>query len=315
MDVGAAGPTRVAGLGAGVTGCAIKAAGSHVARMRGCAIGARVTLARVGSVMAGVAAARGHGRMIHRVGGEARRGIGVAIAALDAGHGDMRRRGIAGRGCTVVAVRAVRIRRLMDVSCPRPSGKADSRLGVAGDAVQAVGGQMASIRRGALCALRAFCRVRTIVAGVATAGAHRRVRHRVGDEARSRVAMAVAALNAGHRNMWRRRQAGRRRAVVAVRAVRVGWQMYIKAASPAQEARIRMTGDAIPAASRDVTRERRSALRTLGALTRKASVVAGVATAGAHRRVRHRVGDEARGRVGMAVAALDAGHRNVRRRR
>ena len=53
--------------------------------------------------------------MVHGVGGEGRSGIGVAIAALNASHRDMRRRGVAGRRRAVVAARAIGVCRPMRI--------------------------------------------------------------------------------------------------------------------------------------------------------------------------------------------------------
>ena len=99
--------------------------------------------------------------------------------------------------------------------------KVGGRAGVTGDAVAAVGRDMAWIGCRALRALGALRGIGTVVAGVAAAGADRRVGHRVGGEARRRVGVAIAALDAGHRDMRRRLLAGRGRAVVAARAVGV----------------------------------------------------------------------------------------------
>ena len=52
--------------------------------------------------MANIAAARAHRRVIHRIGGEAVGGIAVAIAALDPGDRDMRRRRVARRRRAIV---------------------------------------------------------------------------------------------------------------------------------------------------------------------------------------------------------------------
>ena len=66
----------------------------------------------------------------------------------------------------------------------------------------------------------------------------------------------------------------------------------ILAASPAGEGRgcAGVAGDAVAASGRHVARVSRRALRALGALARKRSVVTGVAAAAGHRRVSHRVG-------------------------
>ena len=131
--------------------------------------------------------------------------------------------------------------------------------------------------------------------------------HRVGDEARRRVGVAIAALNGAHRNMWRRGHAQRRLAVVAGRAIGVGRPDGRRCRRPAGEARrrARMTGGAVLTARRYVVDVRCGAERTFCALGRVGAVVAGVAPARAHRRMVHRVGGEARRRVGVAVAALN----------
>ena len=197
MGVGAAGPAREARRRARVTGDAVPTAGRDVTGIGRGAVGTLVPLARIGTIVAGVAAAGAHRRVVHRVGDEARRRVGVAVAALDAGHRDVRRRRLAGRGRAVVTVRAVRVGGRVDVCRPRPAGEAIRCLGVAGDAILAIRGQMASIGCGAQRALGALARVGAVVTGVAAARAHRRVVHRVGDEARRRVGVAVAALDAG----------------------------------------------------------------------------------------------------------------------
>jgi len=60
-------------------------------------------LAGIGTIVAGVAAAGADRRVAHCVSRKARRGIDVAIAALDSCHWNMRRRGVAGRRSAVVA--------------------------------------------------------------------------------------------------------------------------------------------------------------------------------------------------------------------
>ena len=59
--------------------------------------------------------------VVHRVGDETRRRIGVAVAALDAGYRNMRRRRHAGRGGAVVTARAIGVGRLVDDTCRQPS--------------------------------------------------------------------------------------------------------------------------------------------------------------------------------------------------
>ena len=135
--------------------------------------------------------------MVHRVGDETGRRIGVATAALDAGHRDMRRRRQAQRQRVVVAARAIGVARSVDVFCPRPAGEAAGRAGVTGDAVASVGRHVIGIRRRAQRAVAALPCVRAVVAGVAADRAHRRMVHHVSREARRRIGVAVAALNAG----------------------------------------------------------------------------------------------------------------------
>ena len=127
---------------------------------------------------------------------------------------------------------------------------------------RAIGRDMARERRRALRARGAFAGERAVVAGVAAAGADRRVTghaHRVGRKTRRRIDVAVAALNARHRNMRRRLQAGRGGAVVAARAVGVGGRVGVFAARPAGEGRGRagVAGLTVAAIGCDVARERR----------------------------------------------------------
>ena len=63
--------------------------------------------------------------------------------------------------------------------------------------------------------------------------------HRIGDEARGRIAMAIAALGRCRRDMRRRGKAGRRLAVMAIHAVGIGRTVDECAAGPAREARRR----------------------------------------------------------------------------
>ena len=83
--------------------------------------------------------------MRHRVGRETRCGIGVTVAALDAGHRNVRWRCIAGCRRAVVAARAIRVARLMGVGRARPTGEGRGCGGVAGDAVQTAGRHVAGI--------------------------------------------------------------------------------------------------------------------------------------------------------------------------
>jgi len=89
---------------------------------------------------------------------------------------------------------------------------------VAGNAIGAVGWHVAGKRRRAHRALRALACIRTIVAGVAAAGADRRMTrraHRVGRKARCGIEVAIAALDSIHWDVRRRGVAGRGGAVVA----------------------------------------------------------------------------------------------------
>ena len=144
-----------------------------------------------------------------------------------------------------------------------------------------VGRDVAGIRRRAQRALGAFAGVRAVVAGVAAAGAHRRMGHRVGDETRRRVGVAIAALDAGHRNMRRRGLAGRDRAVVAARAIGVARLVGVDGTGPAGEGRGRagVAGDAVASRRRHVAGIRGRSQRALGAFADVRAVVAGVAAA------------------------------------
>jgi hypothetical protein len=167
-----------------------------------------------------------------------------------------------------------------------------------------------------LSAAGALPGIRSVVAGVAPAGADCRVVHRIGRETRRRVDMTIAALECHHRDMRRCRHAGRRGAVVAARAIGIGGRVNVGSARPAGECRSRtgVAGDTVGAVCWDVASERCGALRTLRAFAGERAVVAGVAPAGADRAVIHGVGRKARCGVVVAVAALNSGYRNVRRR-
>ena len=141
--------------------------------------------------------------------------------------------------------------------------------------------------------------------------------HRVGRKTRRRIGMAIAALAPRHWNVRRRDEARRSRAIMATRAVGVGRRVSERSALPARKRRRsgRVAGDAIAAAGRYMAREGCRTLRAFASLRRERPVVAGVASAGADRSVVHRIGCEARRRIDVAIAALDARHRDVRRRR
>lgn len=86
---------------------AVLAARRHVVWILGCPIGARATLARVGTIVTSVAACPGHSRVVHRVNGERRRSVGVAAATLSLPCRNMRRRGETDRNYTVVTTYTV----------------------------------------------------------------------------------------------------------------------------------------------------------------------------------------------------------------
>ena len=219
-------------------------------------------LAGIRSVVAGITPAGGDRRVTHRIGRETRCRVGVAVAALDPSHRNVRRRGLAGRGGAVVAARAIGVGRRVNVGAPSPAGKGRCRAGVTGDAVAAVGGDVTGERCRALRALGALAGIGPVVAGIAAAGADRAVIHGVGREARRGIVVAVAALDPRHRHMRRRRQAGRGGAVVAARAIGIGRRVNVGAARPTGKGRGRagVTRDAVAAVGGDVTGERRRAL-------------------------------------------------------
>ena len=214
---------------------AIFAIGRDVAGERGRALRALRSLAGERAVVTGVAAAGADRAVSHGVGREVRCRIGVAVAALNAGHRHVRRRLQTGRGGAVVAARAVGIGGRVGILPARPAGERRGRAGVAGNTVAAIGRDVARERGRALRALRTFAGERAVVTGVAPAGADRTVSHGVGREVRRRIGMAVAALNAGHRHMRRRLQTCRGGAVVTARAVGVGRRVGELPASPAGE--------------------------------------------------------------------------------
>jgi len=257
--------------------------------------------------------------MIHRVGGEARRRIGVAVAALDSLGRDVWRRGVPGCGGAVVTVHAVGVGRRMGKCAAGPTGvTAARRAGMAGLAVGSVGCDMPGIGGGAVGALRALRGVGAVVARIAAGRGHRRMIHCIGGEARRGIAVAVAALDAGGRDVRRCRHAGRGGAVVTARAIGVGRRMRVGAAGKADIAatcRAGVAGRAILAAGGDMPGIGGGAVSTLRALRGVGAVVTGIATCRGHRRVIHRVGGEVRCGIAVAVAALDARGRNMRRRR
>ena len=144
----------------------------------------------------------------------------------------------------------------MDVAPAGPARKRCGRARVANRAVASGSRHVIGIGCRALRALGAFTRIGTVVAGVAAAAAHRRVRHRVGRETRCSIRVAVAALHDAGRNMWRRGQAQCGGAVVATRTIGVARLMRVGATGPTVEGRSRggVAGDAVAPRGRHVAR-------------------------------------------------------------
>ena len=133
-----------------------------------------------------------HRRMAHRIGGEARRGVGVAVAALYSCHRNMRRRRHARRRRSIVAIAAIGIRGRVREFSARPAHiAATSRRSVTRDAILAIGRNVPWVGRRAIGAFGALPRICSVMAAVAARRRHRRMAHRLGGEARRRVAMAV----------------------------------------------------------------------------------------------------------------------------
>ena len=165
---------------------------------------------------------------------------------------------------------------------------------------------------------RSLALKRSIVAGIAAAGAHRRVVHRIRGKAHRRIDMAMAALNSRHWNMrWRRMSSGRR-AIVAIGTIGVAWLVHIGGASKTDIS----AADGSSVANHTVTAGNcnmaRVSIGTKGAAYALACVrpiVAGIAAASVHRWMVHRIGHKAHCRIDMAIAALNTRHRNMRWRR
>ena len=224
-----AGCRRTAAVKAGracMAGGAVSRSGRNMPA--GFGLSAARTLARIGAVMAGVAAAGADRRMVHRIGREAWRGIDVTIAALDSRHRDVRRRGHSGRGGAVVATRTVGVGRRVGKRGAGPRCCA----GVTGRAFCRGCDVTRSLALRPRCP---FAGVGAVVAGAARRAADRRVVHRVG-RPRRRVGVAVAALECPGRNMRRRGQASCGGAVVATRTVGVGRRVGKRGASPCRGA-------------------------------------------------------------------------------
>ena len=82
--------------------------------------------------------------MTHGVGREARCRIGMAIAALNRCHRNVRRRGHAGGGGAVVTARAIGIGGRVSKLAARPARESRCRAGVTGNAIGAIGRDVAS---------------------------------------------------------------------------------------------------------------------------------------------------------------------------
>ena len=269
--------------------------------------------------MAGVAPAGADRSMVHRIDGEARCRVVVAVAALNTCHRDVRWRLHAGRRRAVVAARAVRVGRGVGKCSARPAHEGRGRADVTGFTIGPVGRHMAGQRCRAKRALRTFARVGTVVARIAPASADRSMTshaHCVDREIRCRVGVAGAALSSRHRDVRWRLHAGRGRTVMAARTIGIGCGVNECSARPAREGRgrARMTSGAIATADRHVTGERRRTLRTFRSLTYERVIVAGVAAAGTDRAMVHRVCRKACCYIVVAIAALNPRHRDVGRR-
>ena len=158
----------------------------------------------------------------------------------------------------------------MDVLSTCPTREACGRACVAGGAIPSVRCHVIRIGGGAQCTFCAFAEVRAVVAGVAAGRAHRRVGHRVADETRRGIGMAIAALDAGDRDMRRGRHAQRNFSIVTSRANRIAWLMNVCPAGPTRESRgsTRMAGDAVSTARRDVVYVRGGTERTFRSFAR-----------------------------------------------
>ena len=120
-------------------------------------------LAGIRSVVAGIAPAGGDGGVAHRIGRETRGRIGVAVAALDRCHWNVRRRRHAGRGGAVVTARTVGIGRRVGEFPACPTGEGRGCAGVTGNAVAAVGRDVAGERCRALRPLGSLAGERAVV--------------------------------------------------------------------------------------------------------------------------------------------------------
>ena len=144
VGIGAARPADIApAFCGGMASDAVIAVSWNVSRVGGRAIGPLGALRGICPVVTGIAPARAHRRMGHRVGRETRRRIIMAIAALDSARGNMGRRRVTGRCCPIVTVDAIGIGRLVDIGSARPGNiAATNRCSVASNAIATRGRDM-----------------------------------------------------------------------------------------------------------------------------------------------------------------------------
>jgi len=111
-----------------VTGDAIPPPGRHVIGIRHGSGRAVCALGAVGAIVAGVTADRADRGMIHRVDGEARRRVGMAVTALNrAGRNVGRRRHERRTTAIGVAADAIGIGWLVNVAAPKPAREGRGR--------------------------------------------------------------------------------------------------------------------------------------------------------------------------------------------
>lgn len=115
----------------------------------------------------------------------------------------------------------------MDKRAAGPTDVACSGGRVTGRAIFATRRYMVSELDGAVCALSALRRIRTVVAGVAACPTHRRVVHCVSGEGWRRIGVTRTALRCARRNMRRRHLPGRDYVIMASNAVGIGWPVRI----------------------------------------------------------------------------------------
>ena len=221
------GPSSSCSRRRGVAGLTVLAAGRHVAGRN--ALGAVRALRHIVAVVAAVAARRRHGRY-----GSWCRSRSLPPSCCGSCCTGRRSPGC-GSACqarrrrAVVAGRAVRV-----ASCVRVCRAVPARvvLVLVWQVLQSaplVATWPVDDTQGAV---RALGRILAVMAAVAPRRRHGRMAHGVGREARRRVLVAVAALDAGHRDVGRAFETRRRRAVVAGRAVGVASGVRVRAARP-----------------------------------------------------------------------------------